>query len=301
MTDAKLVVLLSCRSRRGLSDEMLLLEALDNGGLLARVALCVNNEIVEHHGRAAAACAETGWRWSGSLTDVLNAAKIETIVVVSLRAAGMSDDEHAEETRALETVQRLLPAAAGGSLRQMTACPAATGASSRSEAAQSALWDCHLVCDTHAAPSGDLPRRPIRDPESADARTQALIAALSASGAWTDPGDGYRDADYHDGGLMPVRFCHASLRAVYAPHMERIERSRFVPHRPPWPVPHGAGCEAAAPLAVPAWEIVNQAAEMLQLRCLKPAAARNRNVPNGLSECGGGCLCRLSKPTKSER
>ena len=273
-SDTRLVILLSSRSRSDLSDEVRLLEALDNGGLLDRVALCVNSEIVAQHGRAAAACAESGWRWDKSLADVLNAAKIETIAVVSLRSADMADTGYAEETQALESVQRLLPAATGGNLRQMTVCPADTVADRRAEAAQSALWDCHLVCDTHAAASGDLPRRPLRDPESVDSRTQALMAGLCAAGGWADPAEGYSGNDYHDGGLMPVRFCHASLRAVYAPHMERIERSRFVPHRPPWPVPHGAGCEAAAPSAVPSWEIVNQTAEMLQLRCEKPAATQ---------------------------
>ena len=273
-SDTRLVILLSPRSRGGLSDEVRLMEALDNGGLLDRVALCVNSEIVAQHGRAAAACAESGWRWDESLADVLNAAKIETIAVVSLRSADMADTGYAEETQALESVQRLLPAATGGNLRQMTVCPADTVADRRAEAAQSALWDCHLVCDTHAAASGDLPRRPLSDPESVDSRTQALMVGLCAAGGWADPAEGYSDNDYHDGGLMPVRFCHASLRAVYAPHMERIERSRFVPHRPPWPVPHGAGCEAAAPSAVPSWEIVNQTAEMLQLRCKKPAATQ---------------------------
>ena len=271
---ARLVILLSPRPQSDLSDETRLLEALDNGGLLSRAALCVNSDVCAHRGRAAAVCAESGWRWTGSLADVLNAAKIEAIAVVSLRSAGMDDDDYAEEARALETVQGLLPTAAGSDMRQLTVCPAPSAACSRTEAAQSALWDCHLVCDTHAAASGDLPRRPVNDPESAESRTQALMAGLCAAGGWSDPAEGHVDADYHDGGLMPARFCHASMRVVYAPHMERIERSRFVPHRPPWPVPHGAGCEASAPSAVPSWDIVDQAAEMLHLRYQKPAAVQ---------------------------
>ena len=60
------------------------------------------------------------------------------------------------------------------------------------------------------------------------------------------------------------------MRAIYAPHSDRIERSRFVPHGSPWPLPSGAGCEAAIPGSVPSWDVVNQMTSLMGIRCKQP-------------------------------
>ena len=138
------------------------------------------------------------------------------------------------------------------------------------EDAYSALWDTHLVCDTHATPSPNTARLPLGEADPAAVRSQIVMAGLCAVGGWNDASSGYEISDFQDGGLKPLRFCHASWRAVYSTHINKSERSRFIPHTPPWPVPQGAGCETASSGSVPPWETVNQAADMLQLRCRKP-------------------------------
>ena len=271
----RLVIFLTPLSTAECQPEVNLLRVFAQGGLLGRSVICQHAQLVQHRGQAAAASEDDGWRWTGQLSDVLNAAKITTLSVVSLRSAAMTAEDYRLEGGSLEAIKDLLPRDAERNVSQITVSPADV-AHPRTEEAHSASWDCHLVCDPQSSPSKDLPQRFLDDATAAEARAQALLAGICASGGWVSHEDRYEVVDYHDGGLLPVRFCHASVRVVYAPHLDRIERSRFVPHRPPWPLPHGAGCEYAAPGAVPSWEMANQTADIMGLRCRKPTESPSR-------------------------
>ena len=263
---ARMIVLLASDDTRA---DKPMLEALAASGVLhPSVVIAATGDVADQQGRARCASAETAWEPSEDLTSALNTRQFEEITVVSLRSGGLTASPYSRENRALAAVAALLPREAAEQMRKITVQSGGPD-TLRSHEALSAEWDCHLVCDTRAHPSIDTPLRTLTA-GAAEAAAQLLLAGLCAAGGWRDPHPGLTVSDYHDGGVMPARFVHAALRVVFAPNVEQTQDRRFVPHCAPWPVPEGAGCEAAAPGTVPGWDLVNQTAEMLQLRCRQP-------------------------------
>ena len=255
-----------------LRDATNFLRACSIGGLLGRVAVASITDVRELRGQADAYGGNDGFDATDTVQSVLNSVQISELAVLSVRTSAMRSADFGAEDRALEIIRDIVPDALSQHVRAVTVAPHLPHTTTE-DASYSAQWDCHLICSSRAAPSPSLQQSRLADSLPSEANAQALLAGLCAVGGWDGPSAGHVESDFQDGGLMPVRFCHASMRVVYAPHMDRSDRSRFIPHSSPWPLPQGAGCESASLSSVPPWEMVNQAADLLRFRCNKPDAS----------------------------
>lgn len=268
----RLVLLLSnARDEPGFDDQRSLLAMMDEGGLLSSsVGICKARDLQQSSIAAPAACARSDWGLGAGwdLRDLLNATQIDEAVIVSIRDQEMNDWR--VESDARRAIQDRLPTVLLAATRWLTVSPPDSRTVSNIDAL-SAEWDNHLICDRRAHPSSSTPLTLLNDTQQA--AQQSLLVGLSAAGGLMDHEPVPLEADHNDGGVMPVRFAHASVRVVYGP-----SRIQFIPSHPPWPLPEGGGCEQAAAGTIPGLTLTTEAEQMMGFVC-RPALLPEEPTP----------------------